>query len=93
MLIIEFLVGVLVVVAFAITFVMGVSCGDKRMSKVYGDMLIKQHACLIWALEYVMAPDDVDSSTTEEEMIVWSNDYDTALNVAAGDINALLSEE
>lgn len=90
---IELLVGVLVVVAFAITFVMGVSCGDKRMRKVYGDMLIKQHACLIWALEYVMAPDDVDSSTTEEEMTVWNDDYDIVLSVARGDIDALLSQE
>ena len=90
---IELLVGVLVVVTFAITFLLGVGYGQNRIRKIYSDMLIKQHACLIWALEYVMAPYDVDSSTTEEEMTVWNDDYDIVLSVARGDIDALLFEE
>jgi len=93
MLMINFLIGLLVVVTFALTFLLGIEYGKNRMRKVYSGMLINQHACLNWALEYVMAPDDVDSSTTEEEMAIWNNDYNKVSKVAEGDIDALLSEK
>jgi len=94
MLIIKLLIGMLVAVAFIITFLLGVGYGENMMRKVYSSMLINQHACLNWALQWIFPPlERKNEPGFELELEKWENDRDYAECVAEGDIDALLSKE
>ena len=94
MLIIELLIGMLVGVAFIITFLLGVGYGQNRIRKTYSDMLIKQHACLNWAMQWIFPPLEKKCDPWfADEMARWEYDRDYAEKVAEGDIDAILSKE
>jgi len=94
MLMINFLIGLLVVVTFALTFLLGIEYGKNRMRKVYSGMLINQHACLNWALQWIFPPlEKKNEPGFELELEKWGNDSDYAESVAEGNIDALLLKE
>ena len=94
MVIIEGLIGMLVVVTFMIVFLMGASYGENMMRKVYSSMLINQHACLNWALQWIFPPlERKNEPGFELELEKWENDRDYAESVAEGNVDALLLKE
>jgi len=91
MVIIEGLIGVLIVVTFVIVFVLGASYGENKAKKAMDQMLINQHACLNWALQYALPLDEDGKPIADEYMSRWYDEYGMARLVSKGDINALLS--
>ena len=84
--IVDVLLAVLAIVAFALVFMIGDGYGQQRLRKAMGSVLMSQHIALNWAMQYVIPLDD-------EDIDRWDSDFDYAIAVAKGDIDALLFEK
>jgi hypothetical protein len=76
----------IVVVIIIIVFFIGRQIGIRRHSKAVTPYLLKQHACLVWSLQFVH-PDNTDDKNA---LMDWNKDFGIAMKVAEGDIDEVL---
>ena len=91
--VIKIFAGLLIIVVFAVTFILGFMYGKQEAKKACCKMLVDQYVCLNWALQYVLPINEFGRPIDDVYLSKWLDDLETAKEVAKGDINAILSKE
>ena len=82
---------IIILAAICATAIVSFIIGKMLCRKALSPVLMNQHACLNWALQYIIPLDDYGQALTGVDMSRWYVDYHKAKKVARGDMDALLS--
>ena len=84
---------IIILAAISATAVVSFIIGKMLCRKALSPVLMNQHACLNWALQYVFPFGSDGNVLTGADMSIWYKDYEKSKKVAKGDMDALLFEK